>query len=86
MLVDGNPLAVRGLNLEGLRRRGFDSDRFAIIKKMYRLIYRQGLTLLSAREEIEKLLLQQKKIASASVMDVEIMLDFFSRSKRGLAR
>lgn len=86
MLVDGNPLAVRGLNLEGLRRRGFDSDRFAIIKKMYRLIYRQGLTLLSAREEIEKLLLQQKKIASPSVMDVEIMLDFFSRSKRGLVR
>ena len=53
---------------------------------MYRLIYRQGLTLLSAREEIEKLLLQQKKIASPSVMDVEIMLDFFSRSKRGLVR
>ena len=34
MMVDGNPLAVRGLNAEGLRRRGFSSARVALIKQM----------------------------------------------------
>ena len=29
MMVDGNPLAVRGFNIEGLRRRGFAPERIA---------------------------------------------------------
>ena len=52
MMVDGNPLAVRGLNLEGLRRRGFSAGRVAAIKQMHRLLYRQGLTLAAARAAI----------------------------------
>ena len=51
MLVDGNPLAVRGLNLEGLRRRGFSAERVAALKQAYRLLYRQGLTLEAALSE-----------------------------------
>ena len=41
MTVDGNPLAVRGFNVEGLRRRGFDAERIAAVKQMHRLLYRQ---------------------------------------------
>ncbi len=44
MTVDGNPLAVRGFNIEGLRRRGFRPERMAAVKQMHRLLYRQGKT------------------------------------------
>ena len=86
MLVDGNPLAVRGLNLEGLRRRGFDAGRLAVIKQMHRLLYRQGLTLQAASQAMQQLLVQQRELVSASVPDVENMLNFIAQSTRGLAR
>ena len=49
MLVDGNPLAVRGFNVVGLRRRDFSAARIAAVKQMHRLLYRQGKTLDEAR-------------------------------------
>ena len=49
MMVDGNPLAVRGFNVEGLRRRGFSPPRIAAVKQMHRLLYRAGHTLEQAR-------------------------------------
>src|SRR2546427_5913222 len=36
MMVDGNPLSVRGFNIEGLRRRGFGPQRIQAIKQMHR--------------------------------------------------
>src|SRR5665647_358750 len=49
MLVDGNPLTVRGINSVGLRRREFSAVRLDLIKQMHRLLYRQGKTLEQAR-------------------------------------
>ena len=45
MVVDGNPLAVRGANLVGLRRRDFSDQRISAIREMHKLLYRQDLTL-----------------------------------------
>ena len=55
MMVDGNPLAVRGFNVEGLRRRGFGAARIAAVKQMHRLLYREGLSLEEARRRIAEL-------------------------------
>ncbi|HZY16770.1 MAG TPA: acyl-ACP--UDP-N-acetylglucosamine O-acyltransferase, partial [Ramlibacter sp.] len=55
MLVDGNPLAVRGVNSVGLRRRDFSAARVAAIKQMHRLLYREGRTLASAQAAIAAL-------------------------------
>jgi len=52
MMVDGNPLAVRGFNAEGLRRRGFGPERIAAVKQMHRALYRSGKTLADARADI----------------------------------
>ena len=49
MMVDGHPLAVRGFNVEGMRRRGFSAERIAAVKQMHRLLYRDGLTFDDAR-------------------------------------
>ena len=82
MLVDGNPLAVRGFNVEGLRRRGFDAQRLAAVKQMHRLLYRNGLTFGAARQAIDALAAE----VPAAAGDVALMRDFLSRATRGIAR
>jgi UDP-N-acetylglucosamine acyltransferase len=82
MLVDGNPLTVRGFNVVGLRRRGFSPARIAAVKQMHKLLYRQGLTLEQSLEAIEALALEAPDAAT----DVALMTRFLSASSRGIAR
>lgn len=82
MLVDGNPLAVRGFNIEGLRRRGFDAPRIAAVKQMHKLLYREGRTLDQAKDAIEALGREQPHAAA----DVALMSAFLANATRGIAR
>ena len=82
MMVDGNPLAVRGFNVEGLRRRGFDAERIATVKQMHRLLYRKQLSLEQSREAIAGL----AAAVPAAAADVALMLDFLAGASRGIAR
>ncbi|MDN8615343.1 acyl-ACP--UDP-N-acetylglucosamine O-acyltransferase [Variovorax ginsengisoli] len=82
MLVDGNPLAVRGFNVVGLRRREFSPARIAAVKQMHRLLYRQGKTLDEARAAIEALAAETPE----SAPDVALMSEFLAGATRGIAR
>ena len=82
MLVDGNPMAVRGFNVIGLRRRDFSADRIAAIKQMHKLLYREGRTLEQARSAIEALAAQTPEAAP----DVALMSSFLAGATRGIAR
>ena len=82
MVVDGNPLAVRGVNLVGLRRRAFSDERIAAIREMHKLLYRQGLTLEQARAAIMAL---PEKMPQARD-DVALMDAFIAGSSAGIAR
>ncbi len=82
MLVDGNPLAVRGFNAEGLRRRGFSPIRIAAVKQMHKLIYRSGLTLEAAKAALAELAAQTTDAQG----DVQSVLAFLQRAQRGIAR
>jgi UDP-N-acetylglucosamine acyltransferase len=82
MLVDGNPLAVHGVNVTGLRRRGFSNERIAAIKQMHKLLYREGRTLADARAAIDELAQQAPEAAA----DVALMGGFLGRAERGIAR
>jgi UDP-N-acetylglucosamine acyltransferase len=82
MLVDGNPLAVRGFNAEGLRRRGFTPERIAAVKQMHRALYRKGLPLDQAVQEIEAL----RNQAPEAQAEVALMLRFLAGVTRGVAR
>lgn len=68
----------RGVNAEGLKRRGFQPDRIAAIKRAYRTLYMSGKTLAEARAD-----LQEQARASE---DVRGMLEFIERSERALVR
>lgn len=84
MLVDGNPLAVRGFNVVGLRRRDFSPARIAGVKAMHKALYREDLTLAQAQAQIASM--GEKHQESAS--DIEMMLSFLNQisPQRGMAR
>jgi len=78
----GNPAEAQSINAEGLRRRGFSAERITLIKQMYRLLYRKGLTLDAAREQIEAL---RGELADADA-DIALMQDFLATASRGIVR
>jgi UDP-N-acetylglucosamine acyltransferase len=45
VIVSGRPAEPRGVNAEGLKRRGFDVEQLREIREAYRIVYRQGLGL-----------------------------------------
>jgi len=68
----------RGINSEGLKRRGFDAGRIAAIKRAYRTLYMAGLPLPEARAQLA--------VQAQDNADVRLMLAFVERSERALAR
>jgi UDP-N-acetylglucosamine acyltransferase len=67
-----------GINAEGLKRRGFSANSIANIKRAYKILYRQSLTL----EEAKFALAEQ----TLSAPELQILLDFLSLSTRGIVR
>lgn len=67
-----------GINSEGLKRRGFSADSIMQIKRAYKTLYRNGLTLEEARQQLA----EQKK----AVPELDILVDFLNHSTRGIVR
>ena len=78
ILVSGNTAKPSGLNREGLKRNGFDADTISLLKKAYRIIYRENLTLTEALNELMELSVDSKS--------VNVMRSFISSSERGIVR
>jgi UDP-N-acetylglucosamine acyltransferase len=76
--VSGSPAVPRGINSEGLKRRGFDAGQIRNIKNAYRLVYRQGLKLNDAIAEIAE--------RAKSQTELELFLESLRSSDRGLIR
>jgi UDP-N-acetylglucosamine acyltransferase len=68
----------RGINAEGLKRRGFDATRVSAIKRAYRALYVSGA-------KLDEALVQLGEIANDSA-DVRAMLEFIERGERPLLR
>lgn len=68
----------RGINSEGLKRRGFDSGRVSAIKRAYRALYMSGANLADAKRQLSTL--------AESSDDVRAFLDFIERGERPLLR
>ncbi|AZI14676.1 MULTISPECIES: acyl-ACP--UDP-N-acetylglucosamine O-acyltransferase [Avibacterium] len=78
VMAQGNHAHPFGVNIEGLKRRGFDKPTLHAIRNVYKLIYRSGKTLEEVMPEIE----HYAKTESA----ISFFLDFFKRSTRGIIR
>jgi UDP-N-acetylglucosamine acyltransferase len=78
----GNPAQAQGINAEGLRRRGYSDERIAQVKRMYRALYRQGLSLADAKRALQAM----RGASQASDDDLELVLTFLDAAERGIVR
>ena len=78
MMVAGSPPEPRGINQEGLKRRGFTPQQVRNLKEAYRILYRSGLRLVEAREQLNPLATTQP--------EVQTLLEFLDRSERSIVR
>lgn len=78
LMVGGNTAEPHGLNLRGLKRRGFSDEAIAAIKDAYRIVYRDGNTLEQALAALVPL--------AARVPEVAVFSDFIRASERGIIR
>lgn len=78
VMAQGNHAQPFGVNLEGLKRRGFDKPTMHAIRNVYKLIYRSGKTLDEVLPEIEQIAQTESAIS--------FFVDFFKRSTRGIIR
>ena len=72
---DANP---HGINAEGLKRRGFSPETIMQIKRAYKVLYRNSLTLEEAKLELAEM---QK-----SCKEINVLSEFLTNSNRGIIR
>jgi UDP-N-acetylglucosamine acyltransferase len=72
------PLSYCGINIVGLRRRGFTIDQIERIKEIYRTIYQSGLNISDACKKVEA--------EFEESVEKRTILDFIARSKRGIIK
>ena len=74
----GDRARLHGLNLVGLKRRGFTAQLVADLKRAYRIVFRSGLKLADAIVQV------QREVATSR--EVEKFLSFIQASERGVCR
>lgn len=76
--VSGNSARPHGLNKEGLARHGFDADTLRELRRAYKTVYKQGLTVNEAVAALAG--------AAAQFPQVAVFRDFVAGSTRGVVR
>lgn len=74
----GDRVRLRGLNLEGLRRRGFTRPQIDALKKAYRILFASGL---KAKDAVKKL---REQVGDSP--EAERLANFVEQSQRGICR
>jgi len=96
VMASGNPSAAHGLNTEGLRRRGFEPETIAMLRRAYRTLYRSELTLQQARSALDEQLRglldgpplppPTTPAGLAAPDALRLLTDFLGRVERGIVR
>ena len=78
VMAAGNPAEPRGINAEGLKRRGFSAAAVAAVKRAFKALYKSGMKLDEARAGI--------LAESAAVPELALLAGFLAASGRGIIR
>lgn len=78
LLVAGHNPVVSGLNLVGLRRRGFNAETIRNLKQAYNIIFRKNLTVEQALSELQQML--------SVCPEVALFIEGLENSTRGVLR
>ncbi len=76
--VGGTPARAHGLNMEGLRRRGFPEESRKALRRAYRTLYRESLSLQDALAALRE--------QAASCAEVAMLVEFLEQQSRGIVR
>ena len=77
-MIGGQPPSPKGINSEGLKRRGFTSEQIRNIRNAYRVVYRSGLKLAEAIAQLEGQVADQPEL--------ELFVESLKVSERGIIR
>jgi len=78
VMAVGRPAVPHSVNSEGLKRRGFTAEQIQNIRRAYRVLYRSGLKLQAALQELEQ--------AAASQAEIRPFVEFIKQSSRSIVR
>lgn len=76
--VSGSPAEAKTINIEGLRRRGFSAEAISQLRRAYKIVYKQGLTLDIALQRLEMMM--------SGSAEVRVLIDSLRASERGIVR
>jgi UDP-N-acetylglucosamine acyltransferase len=76
--VAGSPAEAKTINAEGLRRRGFESAEISELRRAFKILYRQSLTLDVALERLQTMVTETPSI--------QTLIDSLKQSQRGIVR
>ncbi len=76
--VSGSPAEAKTINTEGLRRRGFSDPAISQLRRAFKILYRQSLTLDIAVQRLETML--------SDTPEVKVLIDSIRASERGIVR
>ena len=79
VMVSGNPAHAFGMNVEGMRRKGWSKNTIQGLRESFKLIYKSNLTTEQAIETIRTDILPE-------VAEVQLLIDSLVESKRGIVR
>jgi UDP-N-acetylglucosamine acyltransferase len=77
-MASGNYAKLFGLNMIGLKRRGFAEETIGAIKEAYRIVFRSKMLLTDAIRKVEQ--------EVADLPEIRQFLDFIRKSERGICR
>jgi UDP-N-acetylglucosamine acyltransferase len=78
VMVGGNPASAHGMNYEGMRRRGWTPEVINTLRRAYKTVFREGLTLENALAALEPLV--------ADCAELKLFVDSLKASERGITR
>jgi UDP-N-acetylglucosamine acyltransferase len=78
VMAVGQPAAAHSVNAEGLKRRGFTPQQIRNLRNAFRLLYRSGLRLADATEQLAAIAEEQP--------EVRAIVEFLPRSTRSIVR
>jgi UDP-N-acetylglucosamine acyltransferase len=78
VMAAGYPAKPRGINSEGLRRRGFPPADIAAVRRAYKALYRSKLPLEEARNAL--------RVEASTVRAVALLSEFVDTTNRGIIR
>jgi UDP-N-acetylglucosamine acyltransferase len=78
VMISGSPAEARNINVEGLKRRGFSSAAISALRRAYKVLYRQGMTVDEALAELQTMVTDNA--------EVQLLIDSVKNATRGIVR